>query len=855
MTKNNDGRLDHCDPIPDFIKSGIYRVFNFIFLFLFFCTGAVFASGSYASNTILSINAEKKSIAEVLNVIENKSEYHFFYNSKLVNVDRKVTLAVDNKDIFTVLDILFKNSNIAYKVVDKDIILTESAIPSKNEKYQANKRITGIIKDQTGEPVIGANVVLKGDNGTGTITDINGRYSLDVPENAVLIISYIGYTSIEIPVKGQSEIDVTLKEDSQAIEEVVVVGYGTQKKVNLVGAVAAVNIDEKISSRSISNVSSGLSGLVPGLQVSQTTSMAGNDNASLMIRGMGTVNNTSPLVVVDGMPDVDINRINMADVESISVLKDAASASIYGSRAANGVILITTRTGKKGKTSINFTGSYAIEKPSRSYDFMDDYPRALTLQQFRAASGTKRESYNFKDGTIDQWMALGMIDPLRYPNTDWFDTFMRTGTLQNYTLSATGGNDKSNFYISIGMMDKEGIQMKNDFKRYNTRFNYDYNMFNNVKVGARFDGNWSEFTYSGYADGITNNDTSDSGGGDMQYAVAGVTPYDPVTGRYGGVMAYGEDIQAYNPYAFFDSRNPKQTRQQLNGSIYLDWNVFKGFTAHVDYALAALAAAGLLAKEVGIVHGALACYLFDYDHPLCTGANSVVIGAAMGAEVALELLHLIAIGLHEFIAGLMRSCAGAALLTLMGLEEKVETDYHVVGAGGAGLVKEQLFLKVALGGAELVGLHAVHIHAGHHEIYAGESVGDTLAQYAQHLGGDGDYVHYGVGPAVVIPGLDDLNIYLFDDILVFLHELIQKLTAYGHLAVKDVKLIVNRQIHAVDKFSVNVNLGNTRALFERKSDCERNKHDYRNDNQNVSDLENVFEIQFVFVCSLFAHLS
>ena len=159
--------------------------------------------------------------------------------------------------------------------------------------------------------------VLKGDNGTGTITDINGRYSLDVPENAVLIISYIGYTSIEIPVKGQSEIDVTLKEDSQAIEEVVVVGYGTQKKVNLVGAVAAVNIDEKISSRSISNVSSGLSGLVPGLQVSQTTSMAGNDNASLMIRGMGTVNNTSPLVVVDGMPDVDINRINMADVERV----------------------------------------------------------------------------------------------------------------------------------------------------------------------------------------------------------------------------------------------------------------------------------------------------------------------------------------------------------------------------------------------------------------------------------------------------------------------------------------------------------------------------------------------------------
>ena len=149
----------------------------------------------------------------------------------MVNVDRKVTLAVDNKDIFTVLDILFKNSNIAYKVVDKDIILTESAIPSKNEKYQANKRITGIIKDQTGEPVIGANVVLKGDNGTGTITDINGRYSLDVPENAVLIISYIGYTSIEIPVKGQSEINVTLKEDSQALKKLSLLVMALKKRL------------------------------------------------------------------------------------------------------------------------------------------------------------------------------------------------------------------------------------------------------------------------------------------------------------------------------------------------------------------------------------------------------------------------------------------------------------------------------------------------------------------------------------------------------------------------------------------------------------------------------------------------
>lgn len=463
MKKNAYNQSDKIfyDPISDF---RIWKVAKLIFFLICLSAEISFASGSYAQEIFFSFSVKQQRVSEVLNNIEERSEFHFFYNSKLVNVSREVTFDVNNKNVFSILDILFKNTGVTYKVVDKDIILTTSA-GEIDEYNQANRKITGTVKDQTGEPVIGANVFVKGANGVGTITDINGQYSLDVSQDAILIVSYIGYESVEIPVKNQSVVNISLKEDSQSIEEVVVVGYGTQKKVNLIGAVGAVNVDEKIASRSLANVSTGLSGLVPGLLVSQTTSMAGKDEASLMIRGLGTVNNANPLIVVDGMPDVDLNRINMADVETISVLKDAASASIYGSRAANGVILITTRTGKKGKTSISFNGSYAIEKPSRSYDFMDDYPRALTLHQFRAASGTKRESYNFKDGTIDQWMALGMIDPLRYPNTDWFDTFMRTGILQNYTVSATGGNDKSNFYISIGMMDKEGIQINNAIVR------------------------------------------------------------------------------------------------------------------------------------------------------------------------------------------------------------------------------------------------------------------------------------------------------------------------------------------------------------------------------------------------------
>jgi|AGTN01.1.fsa_nt_gi TonB-linked outer membrane protein, SusC/RagA family/TonB-dependent outer membrane receptor, SusC/RagA subfamily, signature region len=452
--------------------------------------------------------------------------------------------------------------------------------------FAQNVTVTGMVTDTQGESLVGVTIQVQGTS-YGTVTDFNGRFTLsNVPPNGTLEVTYVGMHRQVIPINGRTTIDVVLQEDTQSLEEVVVVGYGTQRKVNLTGSVSAVSIDEKITSRSLSNVSSGLQGLIPGLQVSQSTSMAGRDGASLMIRGLGTVNNATPLVVVDGMPDVDINRINFADVESISVLKDAASASIYGSRAANGVILITTRTGKgASKTQITFNASMSVERPTRSYEFMADYPRALTIHQYRAASGTLRDNYNFKDGTIDQWMALGMIDPLRYPNTDWFDTFMRDGSLQNYTVSATGGGDRANFYISIGSLNNKGIQIHNDYARYNTRFNFDYEISDKFTVGARFDGNWSEFTYSGYEDGLTNNDTTDSGGGDMQYAISGILPYDPVSGRYGGAMAYGEDIQAYNPYAFFNSRKPTQTEQEVNGSMYIDWNPFKGFTAHLDYAL------------------------------------------------------------------------------------------------------------------------------------------------------------------------------------------------------------------------------------------------------------------------------
>ncbi|WP_343306281.1 TonB-dependent receptor [Chitinophaga niabensis] len=450
---------------------------------------------------------------------------------------------------------------------------------------QETRELRGRVTDESKAPLPGVTVTLKGSK-QGTVTDASGFYSLKVAAaSGVLEFTFIGYAKQEQAYSNFKGVDIQMSFDQKALGEVVVVGYGTQKKVNMVGAVSAVKVDEAITSRALPNASSALSGLVPGLAVSTSTGMAGRNGASLMIRGLGTVNNANPLVVVDGMPDVDINLVNINDIESISVLKDATSASVYGSRAANGVILITTKSGKGlKKTQLNLSGSIAVTKPTKAYSFMADYARGLTMHQRQAAVNTARALWNFKDGTIDQWMAMSMIDPLRYPNTDWWDIITRDGNLQNYNISAAGGGENSNFFFSVGVMDEKGLQINNDFKRYNARFNYDYKLRKNMNVGVRFNGSWTKFVFA-LEDGFTDDNASNTAGFDLQYAIAGITPYDPKTGFYGGVMGYNEDAQAYNPYTVYQNTLNRQDRQGANGNVFIDWSPIKGLTAKVEYAL------------------------------------------------------------------------------------------------------------------------------------------------------------------------------------------------------------------------------------------------------------------------------
>ena len=342
-----------------------------------------------------------------------------------------------------------------------------------------NARITGTVKDNTGEAVIGANIKVKDSTG-GTITDIDGHFNIEASSNATLVVSFIGYITQEVPLKGRTNVVVTLSEDSQTLDEVVVVGYGTQKKVNLTGSVAAVKVDEKIASRSITNVSSSLSGLVPGLVVSQTTGFAGGDGASLKVRGLGSINNSDPLIVVDGMPDVDINRINMNDIESISVLKDAASSAVYGSRAANGVIMITTKGGVISKPKYSVKAKWGVKS---------NYKLHSVLSTKEYLDLRIREHNLLGTSLSSQEMAYAAINN----NTDWQqEAFNDNAYYYNVDFSVSGGSSGIRYYISGAYNSDEGMMLKNYYKRYNVKARIDADLSKRVTVGINIAPSYTE---------------------------------------------------------------------------------------------------------------------------------------------------------------------------------------------------------------------------------------------------------------------------------------------------------------------------------------------------------------------------
>lgn len=305
-------------------------------LFLICSLSMTYAAESYAQKTMISLEVRNETVGTVLEKLKKESGFDFFFNNKHVDLKRIVSVSANNNNIFKILDQIFAGTNVKYSVLEKKIILSTEIVQGIQ---QEQNKVTGIVKDANGEPVIGANVIVKGQS-TGTITDIDGRFVLDTPKDAVLQITYIGYVSQEVKVSGKKELNVVLKEDTETLEEVVVVGYGVQKGQPDRSS-KQCKMDEILGDRPVTSVSNVLMGAMPGLQVTGTSGQPGAE-MSFNIRGVNSINEGAPLVLVDNV-EMDINMLDPNDIESISVLKDAASSAIYGARAAFGVILVTTK--------------------------------------------------------------------------------------------------------------------------------------------------------------------------------------------------------------------------------------------------------------------------------------------------------------------------------------------------------------------------------------------------------------------------------------------------------------------------------------------------------------------------------
>ncbi|MGQ8336940.1 TonB-dependent receptor [Sunxiuqinia sp. A32] len=440
----------------------------FIFLFSFF--GAV-ASVTYSQTTKLSLDLKDKTIKEVLGVIENQSEFFFLYSEKVIDVSRKVNIEVEASSLEKILAEIFQGENVNYTVKGRQIVLTSDDADNLYDAmlFTQQASVSGKVTDSAGLPLPGVTVVIVGTM-KGTITNGEGTYTIPgLSTTDVLQFSFVGMRTQEITVGTNTTIDVQMVEDAIGIEEVVAIGYGVQKKVSLTGAVDAVDTEEAIKGRPITNVTQALQGNSPGLVIQQRRYNPQGGSFAINVRGTTTTGNNDPLIVIDGIIGGNLNTLNPSDIESVSVLKDAGSSAIYGSRSANGVILITTKKGKAGANpTITYNGMYGMQVPQILFHPVSAYDNALDKNMSLANSGRPPQ---YSEAQLAEIKANG--------DGDWRqETLMHNAPQTNHNLSISGGTEHSTYLMSFGYMDQQAFLEKSQVidrpwgnQRYNFRLN------------------------------------------------------------------------------------------------------------------------------------------------------------------------------------------------------------------------------------------------------------------------------------------------------------------------------------------------------------------------------------------------
>lgn len=548
--KNNTLSGRYCFKNPRFKQ--IFRIMRISTFLLMVCVFCSYAGNAHSQNAKVSIRMNNVKLDKILNEIENQTDYIFIYNNQ-VDINKITSVKVKNEAVAQVLDKILSGTGINYELEGTHIILTTEAIKDLHAQQQA-KTVTGTVTDVSGEPIIGANIRIKGTT-TGTITDIDGNFSIEAEPQSVIEVSYIGYLTQETVINNQKSIRFLLKEDRKTLDEVVVIGYGVQKKADLTGSVANINT-EKLNTQSNANIGQALQGKIAGVDIVSQGGAPGS-GTRIMVRGIGTLNNASPLYIVDGMYMNSIDHINPNDIASIDVLKDASSAAIYGSRAANGVIIVTTKEGSntEGKPIIDLSVNLGISTASKFLDMLDAKGWAEVTTIARQAIGKP---------------ALDMATDLaNKPDNDWQDIMFRPALMQNYNLSVKGGGKYSTYYTGLGYFNQDGIVKGTNYQRYNIQSKNDY------KRGIFSAGTNLIISFS--HDKPLHQELRGGMIGTILQSVPTLEKYDDTReGGYGGT--YGDVVNIPHPLAIIDDNIMDRYNENVKifANLYAQIELFKG---------------------------------------------------------------------------------------------------------------------------------------------------------------------------------------------------------------------------------------------------------------------------------------
>ena len=549
------------------------------------------ASGYSAFAQKVTINLQNVKLEKVFDAITKQTGLSVAYSRPTVNPDQNVSISATNEELSEVLKRLFAGTNVAFEIGEEKIYLKDVKSSSKESKPVRTKTVSGVIVDTNGEPVIGASVLVKGTN-NGTITDLDGKFTVnDVPENSTIDISYIGYKTLTLKATDKNLARLVLHEDTEVLDEVVVVGYGVQRKRDVSTAVSSVKA-EALANNPASDFRQALVGKMPGVQVT-TPSGDPEGSVSIRVRGISTVNaGSDPLYIVDGVPmERGFANMNTNDIESIEVLKDASAAAIYGSRGSNGVVLITTRKGTSEKLTVQYDGYYGIQNVSKKLPMMNAYQFAefardghnnAYLAEVPGASpddpnSVRPKSYHQIPAELFPYLEgqPGLTD------TDWQDAIFRTAGTTGHNISLSGKTNNVNYFVSGNYMNKEGIIINSDFKKYSMRMNID-GKYKRLKFGVNFAPSYS-----------TSNSVDASGAGGIVQSALMMPPVWPVYNEDGsynyqgnGYWRIGTDYQhneILNPVAMANLQSNVTDRMSIIGKVYAELELYKGLTYKISF--------------------------------------------------------------------------------------------------------------------------------------------------------------------------------------------------------------------------------------------------------------------------------